>query len=155
MNQDEHDNRAEQALTNRRKFLRQVGMTAAATAAVAGFADVTGVTWASAAAKGRISGKEAKEFRAQNPRPPHIEKRIQEIRERRATDPQAFASSSFGSYSYCIPTPGQCNGVGGPCPKGKWCHLCCSDYSYCGGKELRCWHQCLPGDYEICNAIFS
>ena len=151
MNTDGHENRPEQAPGSRRKFLHQVGMGAAATAAIAGFADVAGMTRASAATKRRVSGKEAREIRAQNPRPPHVEKRIQEIRLRKA---EGLTTDSSPSYSYCIPTPGQCNGVGGPCKKGYWCHLCCSDYSYCGGREQSCWHQCLPGDYEICNSTF-
>ena len=123
---------------SRRKFLRQVGLTAAATAAVAGAADAFGVTAARAstqkAARTKVSiGKNATPFSKASPA---TAKKVREIRaEYNAAHPDAVCSW------YCHLAPGSC---GAPChPNGVWCHVCVgpnSSFSF----------VCLGGHSNFC-----
>ena len=137
MNQDTHDSQPERdqdGPATRRKFLRQVGMTAAATAAVAGLADVAGMKPAFAAAKSK--GVPARAMS------PSMQKKIQEIR--------SVHPDTTLFYS-CALAPGHC---GGPChPSGVWCHNCCYVSNYCGGPKIECIYSCNGGDYYFCSSL--
>ncbi len=129
---------------SRRKFLRQIGMTAAAGAAVAGFADVAGLAPALASAK---SAPKARGVLAHSTLPAQTQKKIREIRAHRAS-PDVPQASLFVN---CSPTPGQC---GGPChPNGVWCHWCCLESAHCGGRKISCWRSCIGGDFDFCSAV--
>jgi hypothetical protein len=136
MEQHHHDGQSDQhtetPVPNRRKFLRQAGMTAAATAAVVGAADAFGLTPAFASAKQTAKAKPATPYNVMpfDKLPASTAKRMKEIR---AVHPD--------SVTCCDPQPGHCNG---PChPSSVWCHLCCNSLGYC-------WHSCLYGDYSFC-----
>jgi hypothetical protein len=145
VNEDTHDSRPAQnqnAPATRRKFLRQIGMTGAATAMVVGLADVAGVKPAFAATK--ATPKSRGVLTSPN-LPAQAQKRIQEIRARTTADPDT------AYFVGCSPTPGEC---GGPCePAGVWCHWCCYESGYCGGREISCWRSCIGGDYYFCSEV--
>ena len=145
VNQDTHDGGPEQnrgAPATRRKFLHQIGMTAAATAAVAGLADVAGMKPAYAATKGtpKKTG-----VRAVSTLPPEAQKKIHEIRSARP-DVAVFYS--------CELTPNHC-GAGGCHPAGVWCHFCCYVSSYCGNFAtiFNCRYRCDGGEYDFCSYV--
>jgi hypothetical protein len=144
VNQDTHDSQPEQnqgAPATRRKFLRQIGMTAAATAAVTGLADVAGMKPAFAATKGTPKSEGARVISTLSPA---RQKKIQEIR---SAHPDTLLFMS------CQLTPGKC---GGCHPAGVWCHLCCSVSAYCGnyGHYNNCSYVCSGGEYSFCYSIF-
>jgi hypothetical protein len=118
--------------SSRRKFLRQIGMTAAATAAFAGITDIAGVKPAYAGTRIKLPGQATlirSATAAEMPR--STVKQIREIRERMAPD----------ARTCCIPAPGAC---GAPChPKSFFCHACLSAN---GGGGFACLH----GDSEVC-----
>jgi hypothetical protein len=112
---------------SRRKFLRQVGMTAAAAAAGVGAADVFGVRSAHAAPKQGTHGRPTMKL---SEGPPALVKRVREIRSARPDE---------GIPVCCSPAPGNC---GRPChPNGVWCHICCS---------ISCWYSCIEGHTAFC-----
>jgi hypothetical protein len=117
---------------SRRKFLRQVGMTAAAAAAVAGAAEVFGLTPASAAAKQGTRGRPALPANKLSEAPPALAKKVRDIR---------AAQPNYNPFYCCSPTPGHC---GKPCPHGEWCHTCVSST----GNDF--WQSCLQGDSGFC-----
>jgi hypothetical protein len=88
-------------ITDRRKFMRQIGMGGVLTAALVGATEVTGLSPALAA-----SNRQQPDI--------HKGKTIREIRSRPAGDLQ-------GGQTHCVCTPGHC-GTG--CPTGYWCHSC-------------------------------
>lgn len=117
---------------SRRKFLRQVGMTAAATAAAVGAAEALGMTPAFAGSKqgARVTPATPMNVMPLAQLPAGTAKRMQEIR-----------SVHPDSAVCCDPDPGHC---GGPChPSSVWCHVCCNSLGYC-------WYSCLYGDYSFC-----
>ena len=130
----------EAAVPGRRKFLRQVGLTAAATAVVAGTADVLGVTPALASAN---KAARTKSMLAHNAVPaselsPVAAKRVREIRTKYdAAHPDAICSW------YCELAPGSC---GAPChPNGVWCHLCIGS-----NPNFSIVAVCWGGHYNFC-----
>ncbi len=134
MDQHEHDGQSlgheAGKASSRRKFLRQVGMTAAATAAAVGAADVFGVTAASAAAKQGTRGRPTMKV---SEGPPALVKKVRDIR---------AARPNYLPFYCCSPTPGDC---GKPChPNGVWCHTCVSST----GNDF--WQECIKGDYGFC-----
>jgi hypothetical protein len=136
MDQHQHDGQSSRDETgkapSRRKFLRQVGMTAAAAAAVAGAADVFGVAPAFAAAKQGTRDRSATPARKLGEAPPALAKKVREIRTARA---------NYNPFYCCSPTPGDC---GKPCVRGEWCHTCVSST----GNDF--WQICLQGDSGFC-----
>jgi hypothetical protein len=118
---------------NRRKFLRHVGMTAAATAALAGITDMAGINPALAASKGG-SLKKATLVRAvkTSELTPAQRKRVRTVTG--TAQPNVDNDDMF-----CTCTPGDC---GSPChPSSVWCHYCtkiassstCKSGYYCIG----------------------
>lgn len=124
---------------SRRKFLRHIGMTAAATAAIAGFADVAGMKPALAATKG-ASSKSTLVGKA----PPGVRKQVQEIRASRGLQLAAGYNTVF-----CRLAVGYC---GAPChPNGVWCHTCCSTVSCVWSTARNCSTFCVGGEYDFCS----
>jgi hypothetical protein len=126
MDQDHHDEKSPEyggltAPRSRRKFLRNVGMTAAATAAVVGVTDAMGMMPAFGAARGSgRPGSWAGDIPISE-LPPNVAKKMREIRARQGSDP---------GYLCCVPAHGDC---GGPCtPASVWCHACCDSNGHCG-----------------------
>jgi hypothetical protein len=146
VDKDTHDSQPAQnrgAPPNRRKFMRQVGMGAAATAAIAGLADVAGMKPAAAATKRAPTNTGVLTSPTLSTT---TQKKIQEIRARTV---DVHPDTTY--FIACSPTPGDC---GGPCePAGVWCHWCCVDENYCGGLAVSCWRSCVGGDYYFCSAL--
>jgi nitrous oxide reductase len=130
--------------SSRRKFLRQVGVTAAATAAFAGIADATGLGSAFAATKTTPTGPAGKTMtlvRALPAKdlPAGQAKKVQEIRARRAQELAGNVNPATVGEYYCYCTPGQC---GSGChPNGVWCHYCYNVFGYC----IISAHYCIEG----------
>lgn len=118
------------AAHGRRKFLRQAGMTAAATAALVGVADVAGVAPAFASAKGPTIRKATALSTAKGVRPGST-KQVQEIR--------ATATAGSDPFFSCILAPGHCNG--NCTPNGVFCHHCCTSATHDS-----CAFICVGGD---------
>ena len=137
MDQQHHDGQPEEtvndgAQADRRKFLRHAGMAAAATAAVVGIAEVTGVKSVFAATKSSPAGKTIVIRSGPNGWGAKA-KQVQEIRE------SAGAGADPYGYFSCVLTPNQCNGA---CtPAGVWCHYCCTSATH-----ARCAHLCVGGE---------
>jgi hypothetical protein len=126
----------------RRKFLRQIGMTAVATAAIAGVADVAGAK--PAFAGGKLAA-------ATNKLPSGSKSVAQKkLREIRGQNPTETCSEIYVS---CLVTPGVCNG-GKPCtPDGVWCHTCCYLSGGCGTRRTLCYTSCIFGHRSYCSSI--
>lgn len=140
MDQDHHDERPPEygglsAPRSRRKFLRNVGMTAAATAAVVGVTDVMGMKSAFAATKepagqGGHGGQGAPGCNLTiSDLPPAVAKKMREIRTQQGSDP---------GYLCCVPAHGDCGA--GCTPGSVWCHACCDSNGHCG-------FFCVYGEY--------
>jgi hypothetical protein len=138
MHQQHHDAQPTQTVNNgaqpdRRKFLRNAGMTAAAAAVVVGITDVTGVRPAFAAAKSSPASKAMVIRTGPNGRLGKS-KQVQEIRE----SARASTDTSYAYFS-CTLAPGDCDGA---CtPAGIWCHYCCTSATH-----ARCAHLCVGGE---------
>jgi hypothetical protein len=138
MDQQHHDGQPtatvdDSAQPQRRKFLRHVGMAAAA-AAVVGITDVAGAKSAFAATKGS-PGSKAIVIRGGPNGWGSKAKQIQEIRH------DARPDTSYG-YISCNPSANQC---GGACtPNGIWCHYCCTSATH-----ARCAHLCVGPNEPI------
>jgi hypothetical protein len=139
---DDHENGAR---TTRRKFLRQVGLTAAAGAAAAGIVEVAGLAPAFGATRGTTSAGSAGNptlVRAVTPSklPASAAKKLQEIRSRQVQESTVHPDSAM--FCYC--TPGQC--PGGAChPDGVWCHYCYNVSGFCGPSGYYCINGCGSG----------
>jgi hypothetical protein len=123
----------------RRKFLRQVGMTALATAAFAGVGDAAGLTSASAASKGKSLGAASKGTLIQAmpvaELPASSRKKVQEIRIRHGQETNVLPDAKGAMYCYCDPgnCPGACH------PSNVWCHYCYYwSGAYCGPSGYYC-----------------
>jgi hypothetical protein len=112
-----------QSSDGRRAFLRRLGMTAVATAALAGIADVAGQNPAGAA----VRTKGANQVRG--------------------VGQGASAALQSGTVQslYCYPNPGQC---GSACqPNGVYCHLCTADTTVPDGSVgAYVYNMCIGGD---------
>jgi hypothetical protein len=106
----------------RRKFLRQVGMTAAAAAAAVGAAELAGLKPAAAAAKRKAVASSASSG-GTAPR-----KIVRPVQAGQAVKPDCEAG-----YDWCWCAEGQCDG--GACPHGYVCNYCasgqCGDFFVC------------------------
>lgn len=119
---DKHQHDA-QPPSGRRKFLRQLGMTAAATAALSGIADVAGLKPAEAATR------------------PRGVKKVRGVRESVTLD---SAESATARSLYCYPAPGSC---GEPCePSGLYCHGCTAITEVSGETVSYAYNLCIGGD---------
>ncbi|HZR52330.1 MAG TPA: hypothetical protein VFB06_22820 [Streptosporangiaceae bacterium] len=144
MDQEQYNDRPSQDQgppATRRKFLRQIGMTAAATAAVAGIADIAGMQPARAAANG-APGNSTLVRSA----PPGVRKQLQEIRVRRG-----IAAPAGYNTDFCRLDVGFCSGGG--CKGGKWCHDCCFTVSCRWSTRTGCALECTGGEYDFCYGI--
>lgn len=139
MDQQHHDGQPTQTADNgtptqRRKFLRHVGV-AAATAAVVGITDVTGAKSAFAATKGSPGSKNGVIRGGANGWGTKT-KKIQEIREAARPDVDGYA------YISCVLAPNQC---GGACtPNGVWCHRCRTSATH-----ARSAYLCVGADINL------
>jgi hypothetical protein len=128
MDQDEEarqrsgQDRAPAEFTGRRKFLRQVGMTAAAAAAAVGAAELAGLKPAAAAAKRNAVASSAP-FRGTAPI-----KIVRPVRTGQGATPDCYAA-----YGGCFCSEGHCDD--GHCPHGYVCNYCfstsCGSGYYC------------------------
>jgi hypothetical protein len=150
MDEDQHDSRLprnQDPPATRRKFLRQIGMTTATAAVVAGLADVAGMKPAFAATKGTSTSKGVP-ARSDSP---EIRKMIQEIRTRNGQQVGGLNTESRHITLWCQLTPGHC---GGPCePSSVWCHRCCQDYSCTPQFSGHCQYVCLYGSVSRCLSL--
>jgi hypothetical protein len=111
-----------QPQSGRRKFLRQLGMTAAATAALSGLADVAGLRPAAAATRAAGGMK---------------------VRGARNRASSVTVVSAFFGCSLCS---GCC---GGPCtPSGVYCHFCAGGTLMSNGDTVDTFsgYYCIGGD---------
>jgi hypothetical protein len=109
-------------LAGRRKFLRQVGMTAAAAAAAVGAAELAGLKPAAAAAKRKAVASSA------SSRGTARRKIVRPLVAGQAVRPDCEAG-----YDWCVCSEGNCDG--GHCPHGYVCNWCfsgaCGDFYTC------------------------
>jgi hypothetical protein len=117
----------------RRKFMRQVGVGAAATAALVGVTDVVGMKSAVAAttkddpkANKAATIRAAKEIHA---------KKVKEVRARTGSEKIATI------ITCCNLSAGHC--AGGCRPAGIWCHICCNSRGSCA-------YDCAGGAHNYC-----
>jgi hypothetical protein len=130
----------------RRKFLRQVGMTAAATAAFAGIGDVAGMKAAGAATKVKPTSAANKDTLVRAlpvaELPAVSRKKVQEIRLRHGQEKGENPDAAGAMYCFCDPNhcPGACH------PNGVWCHYCYYwSGGYCGPSGYYCIEGCGSG----------
>jgi hypothetical protein len=121
---DEHQHDA-QPPSGRRKFLSQLGMTAVATAALSGLADVAGLRPAAAATRAARGMK------------------VRDARNRASVVPAATVETAFFGCSLCS---GCCDG---PCtPSGVYCHYCAGGTLMSNGDVVDSFagYYCIGGD---------